>query len=57
MSDLPSRDNPKTEPNAELREFANFAWQTYTALTDEGFSEMQALIIIGNMVRPNKGDT
>jgi hypothetical protein len=50
--------NPPTEPNAELRQMASFLWQTYVALTQEGFSEEQALKIIASIVtRPNKGSS
>jgi hypothetical protein len=31
--------NHPTEPNAELRQMASFLWQTYVALTQEGFSK------------------
>jgi len=37
----------KTEPNADMRALANICWQMYTALTDQGFNEYQALTIIG----------
>lgn len=43
-------DRPKTEPNAELRQLASVMWQTYVALIDEGFTEQQALTIIGQML-------
>ena len=41
--------NP-TEPSADLRAMASTLWQTFVALTHEGFSEQQALIIIGQML-------
>jgi hypothetical protein len=41
----------KTEPNADLRQAAATMWQMYTALTDEGFSERQALEIMSNVLR------
>jgi hypothetical protein len=46
----PEHETPKTEPAADLRSMANFCWQTFTALTDEGFSERQALTIIGQIL-------
>jgi hypothetical protein len=50
--------NPPTQPNAELRQMASFLWQTYVALTQEGFSEDQALKIIASIVtRPNNGSS
>jgi hypothetical protein len=42
--------NGPTEPSADLRTMAAFLWQTYVALTLEGFSEQQALTIIGQIV-------
>jgi hypothetical protein len=46
--------NP-TEPAADLRQMAAFLWQTFIALTSEGFSEQQALIIIGQILSMNQG--
>jgi len=42
-----------TEPSADIRMFASLMWQTYIALTLEGFSEQQALIVIGQMLVAN----
>lgn len=42
--------NHPTEPNAALRGMASGLWQTFIALTQEGFSEQQALIIIGQII-------
>jgi hypothetical protein len=39
------------EPPSELREAAASCWQMFVALTQEGFSEKQALEIIGHMMR------
>lgn len=41
--------NP-TEPAADLRQLASTVWQTFVALQAEGFSEKQALTIIGQML-------
>lgn len=35
----------KTEPSADIRAYAAYVWQLYVALTDEGFTEGQALDI------------
>jgi hypothetical protein len=34
---------------------ASLLWQTFTALTMEGFTEQQALIIIGQMLGASMG--
>jgi len=39
------------EPAANLRELASFYYQMYVALVAEGFTEQQALRIIGETVR------
>lgn len=44
---------PPTEPAADLRQMASFLWQTFVALRDEGFSESQALVLIGQMLAAN----
>jgi hypothetical protein len=38
-----------------LREAANGLWQMYVALTNEGFTERQALVIIGTMLGGRSG--
>lgn len=38
------------EPSADIRQAASAMWQIYVALTGEGFTERQALIIIGQML-------
>lgn len=43
----------KREPSADLRTFASMLLQTYIALTDEGFSEQQALVIVGQIISAN----
>jgi hypothetical protein len=40
----------KTEPNAEMRALATMMWQMYTAMIDEGFTEVQALQILSNLL-------
>ncbi len=42
-----------TVTNADLLDFANTMRQTYVALTQEGFTEQQALIIIGQIIASN----
>lgn len=44
-----------TEPSADIRQAASTMWQIFVALTSEGFSEEQALMIISNMMRGNQG--
>ena len=49
--------NHPTEPSADMRQLASALWQAYIALTSEGFSERQALIVIGQMMAAgSKGD-
>ena len=45
----------KTEPTAEMRQAANGCWQLFTALGDEGFTDQQALVIIGQMLTASIG--
>jgi hypothetical protein len=40
-----------TEPSADLRAMASFCWQTFVALKSEGFTEAQALTIVGELLR------
>lgn len=47
---MAERKPTPTEPSAELRQMASMLWQTFVALTGEGFSEQQALVIIGQML-------
>jgi len=42
-----------TEPSADIRMFASGMWQMYVALTLEGFSEQQALVVIGQVILTN----
>ena len=42
--------NQPQEPTADIRTLANGLRQVYVALTNEGFTEQQALIIIGQML-------
>lgn len=39
-----------TEPSADLRLMASTLWQMFIALQTEGFSEKQALTIIGEII-------
>lgn len=45
------------EPSADMREAANGLRQLYVALTNEGFSDQQALVIIGQILAANGGGT
>lgn len=38
------------EPSADLRQTANHLRQTFVALVQEGFTEQQALVIIGQIL-------
>jgi Trp operon repressor len=40
----------QTEPSAAIRSFAAHLWQTFVALTSEGFSERQAMMLLGEMM-------
>lgn len=39
------------EPSSDIRQMANFWRQTFLALTQAGFTEEEALIIIGHIIR------
>lgn len=45
--------NGPIEPAADLREMASILRQTFIALKQEGFTEQQALIIIGQLLAAN----
>ena len=47
--------NGPIEPAAEMRELAHLLHQTFVALTLEGFTEQQALVIIGQILAANAG--
>lgn len=44
-----------TEPAADIRQMASALWQMFVALQAEGFSERQALIIIGQALTAGAG--
>jgi len=46
-----------TEPSAALRQMASETRQIYIALTNEAFTEQQALIIIGQIILTAGGGT
>jgi hypothetical protein len=50
---------PKREPSADLRQAAAGMAELFTALSDEGFTEAQALTILGQVIasqtKPNDG--
>ena len=43
------------EPSADLRQAANGVRQMFIALTMEGFTEAQALVIVGQVIAANGG--
>jgi hypothetical protein len=43
------------EPSSDLRQLANVLMQTFVALQAEGFTEQQALVIIGQCIAANAG--
>jgi hypothetical protein len=47
--------NAPREPSADLRNLASMLYQTFIALTNEGFTEQQALVIIGQLLYANSG--
>lgn len=49
--------NGPIEPAADMREAANGLRQMYIALVQEGFSDQQALVIIGQILAANLGGT
>lgn len=46
---------PKMEPNADMRSIANTMRQMYVALLDEGFTEQQALVLLGQTITASIG--
>jgi hypothetical protein len=46
---------PPIEPSADLRQLAQMCRATFLALTGVGFTDTQALVIIGHMLRANAG--
>lgn len=46
--------NGPVEPSADAREFAKACHQIFVALTLEGFTEQQALAVIGQMIAANQ---
>jgi hypothetical protein len=46
---------PDREPSADMRQFASAMHQMFIALTWEGFSEQQALIVIGQVLAASAG--
>lgn len=47
-------DRAPIEPSADLRHMASTLRQTYIALTAEGFTETEALLIIGQILSCNR---
>lgn len=39
------------EPNAEMRQMAKTCWQMYQALTQQGFTDVQAMQLLGETIR------
>lgn len=50
-----SASNTPTEPTADQRAFAAMLWQQFNALLAEGFSEHQALQLLGAMMAASWG--
>lgn len=50
MSDDLDRHQVPVEPSADQRRFAQTMYAQYVALTRSGFTELQALTIIGSMI-------
>jgi len=48
-------DNGPTEPSADIRTAASGLRQLYIALTQEGFDDRQALVIIGQILAAQYG--
>lgn len=40
----------RTEPSADIRLMASFLYQLFVALTEQGFSESQALTVVGDTI-------
>ena len=49
--------NGPVEPSADAREFARACHQIFVALSLEGFTEQQALVVIGQMIAANTKGT
>ena len=47
--------NGPIEPSADLRQLASILRQTYLALVQEGFTQQEALTIIGQILAANGG--
>ncbi len=41
---------PATEPSADLRQMASFLRQMYVALINEGFTEREAVAVLGTVI-------
>lgn len=41
------------EPSADLRQMASILFQTFVALEAEGFTESQALALVGSLIAAN----
>jgi hypothetical protein len=48
-------NQPKREPSADLRQAAPGLFELYVALTDQGFTERQALVALGQVIAANGG--
>jgi hypothetical protein len=47
--------NGPVEPAADMRQMASMLHQMFVALTSEGFTEQQALVVIGQMLNASQG--
>lgn len=46
--------NGPKEPAADLRQLASLLHQTFVSLCQEGFTEQQALVVIGQILAANR---
>lgn len=51
----PPLPNPPREPSSDMRQAARALHETFTALINEGFTERQALAVIGQILAANNG--
>lgn len=45
----------KREPSSDLRQAASQLFELFVALIDQGFTEQQALIVVGQVISANSG--
>lgn len=52
---MPGQEFSATEPASDLRQLASTLWQMFVALRPEGFTEHQALVMIGQVLAAGQG--